>query len=428
MYKIVVTTDLSRLPDAVRTMVVEEFDKWNGLLYECGDKKGKRIVDLIRLPPSATTVEPTVFENCNAVICRPTDLLKLKQGHFDEAAKKINIYTVSVGASQFDEDITKNEQFDVFNTHPKSNARGVASFAVLLANKLLSRVAENLDNVKNKEFRNSTVQTTINEKTWVVLGSGEQVARLLEIAVPYGVKKFYIQNDNMNMNRFRNCFKYLAKNYQTSFHIEEELSENELKKLDGDMRAEAELPKASIKIRNSIGGTVDDKIEFFGLRDWDSETGIAAASEADIVSLHIPYLAEEKAGRPANFEHIDAKFLEKFTNCPILINTARGELLKEQDVLDALDKKGGLSGVAIDVVSDEVEASSNYKHSELWSGYVDENGNHKNRNLIVTPHISGAVDTDIKPMWTRILKQIDDKIEELKEKNKEKTTQQGDAA
>lgn len=72
---------------------------------------------------------------------------------------------------------------------------------------------------------------------------------------------------------------------------------------------------------------------------------------ADIVSLHCPQTAE-------NLHMIDAAALSKMKDGALLLNTARGGLIEEQAVADAL-KSGKLAGYGADVVSKEPIAAEN---------------------------------------------------------------------
>lgn len=89
---------------------------------------------------------------------------------------------------------------------------------------------------------------------------------------------------------------------------------------------------------------------------------------ADVVSLHCP-LTDKNAGM------INAKNLALMKDGAILLNTARGPLLDEQAVADAL-LSGKLRGAAVDVVSREPMSSSN----PLLTA----------PNCIITPHMAWA--------------------------------------
>ena len=60
----------------------------------------------------------------------------------------------------------------------------------------------------------------------------------------------------------------------------------------------------------------------------------------------------------------------------IIINTARGGIINEQDLYEVM-QDGHLSGAAIDVCSKEPLS----RWSKLW----------KTNNLFITPHISGNI-------------------------------------
>ncbi len=91
-------------------------------------------------------------------------------------------------------------------------------------------------------------------------------------------------------------------------------------------------------------------------------------ARSDVISLHCPLT-------PENTGLINAETIGKMKDGVILLNTARGGLLNEQDVTDALCS-GKLRGAAVDVVSQEPILASN---SLLTAP-----------NCIITPHMAWA--------------------------------------
>ena len=93
-----------------------------------------------------------------------------------------------------------------------------------------------------------------------------------------------------------------------------------------------------------------------------------AAMKSDFVSLHCPLTTE-------NEKMVNSEFLVNMKPGAVLINTARGRLVDERALADAL-KSGFLGGAAVDVLSDE-PASENCPLIGL-------------DNCIITPHIAWA--------------------------------------
>ena len=108
-------------------------------------------------------------------------------------------------------------------------------------------------------------------------------------------------------------------------------------------------------------------------------------SQSDIVSLHCP-LSSQNEGM------ICSQTLSKMKNGAILLNTARGGLVREADVKNALET-GKLRGFAADVVSAEPIAADN----PLLTA----------PNCILTPHMAWAPIESRK----RILKSVAESIE-----------------
>jgi len=93
-----------------------------------------------------------------------------------------------------------------------------------------------------------------------------------------------------------------------------------------------------------------------------------AAMKSDIVSLHCPLTK-------ANEKMVNTEFLVNMKPGAILINTARGKLIDERALADAI-KHGFIAGAAVDVLADE-PASENCPLIGL-------------DNCIITPHIAWA--------------------------------------
>jgi glycerate dehydrogenase len=84
---------------------------------------------------------------------------------------------------------------------------------------------------------------------------------------------------------------------------------------------------------------------------WDEKSVDDIFRGADVVTLHCPQT-------PGNAGFVNAALLSKMKPTALLINTARGGLMVEQDLADALEK-GVLAGAGLDVVSAEPVKADN---------------------------------------------------------------------
>ena len=108
---------------------------------------------------------------------------------------------------------------------------------------------------------------------------------------------------------------------------------------------------------------------------------------SDIVSLHLPYTAESK-------NLFNKSTIAKMKPGAILINTARGGIVDDEALIDAI-LKGHLSGAAIDVFENEPPVNSR-KYNNV-------------PNLILTPHIAGIT----KQSEKRVNKLVVEKVLEV---------------
>lgn len=117
-----------------------------------------------------------------------------------------------------------------------------------------------------------------------------------------------------------------------------------------------------------IGRKVGEIAEAFGMEVNIYSRDREAAVKSDFVSLHCPLTAE-------NAKMINADFIKEMKRGAVLINTARGGLVDEQALADAL-KSGYLAAAAVDVVSAEPI------HADNPLLGLD--------NCLITPHIAWA--------------------------------------
>ena len=102
--------------------------------------------------------------------------------------------------------------------------------------------------------------------------------------------------------------------------------------------------------------------------------------ESDIVTLHVN-LSEETRNC------FGRKQFETMKPGAWFVNTARGELVDEAALLDAL-RSGRLAGVALDVLSDERATGMGHHPAVV---YAREHG-----NLLITPHIGGCTEESME--------------------------------
>jgi D-3-phosphoglycerate dehydrogenase len=121
---------------------------------------------------------------------------------------------------------------------------------------------------------------------------------------------------------------------------------------------------------NVITFDVNDNIDFSGVQKASSLENLLKNS--DIVSMHVNY-------KPENENMIGKNEFDLMKENSVFINTARGGLVDEDALLEALKNKK-ISGAAIDVLKNEFDVN---KKNQLID-YMNSND-----NLIIVPHIGG---------------------------------------
>lgn len=109
---------------------------------------------------------------------------------------------------------------------------------------------------------------------------------------------------------------------------------------------------------------------------------------ADVITLHAPLT-------PTTRDLLAMPEFRRMTRKPLIINTARGGLVNEADLVQALDE-GLVSGIGFDVLTSEPPAADNPLMSVA-----------NRSNVILTPHVAWASEQAMQTLWTQVVGSID---------------------
>lgn len=115
-----------------------------------------------------------------------------------------------------------------------------------------------------------------------------------------------------------------------------------------------------------------DKSLLSGMKAAQSKTVQDLLEKSDIVTIHT-FLSKETEGM------INKNSISKMKRGSVLVNVSRGQVVKESDLIDALES-GHISGAALDVFENEP-----LHGSERLLRY-----SRSHDNLLITPHIAGS--------------------------------------
>lgn len=261
------------------------------------------------------TQEQLVKEAADADYLLVSGRLKISQEVLDNATKLKMIQRTGVGTEMLDMEAIKQKRIPVY-VNAGVNARSVAEHTLTLMFACLKRLTIIDKQVRSGVWRKQETGTSCHElygKTVALVGMGaigRQVATYLKC---FGAKVIYTD----------------------IFQLSKEQEE-------------------------SLGLT------FYAFHQ-PSSINNQLINEADIISFHCPLT-------PENDGIFNAEAINKMKDGAIVINTARGKLINESDLFDAL-KKGKLAFAGLDVHQEEPMK----QNDPLYS--LD--------NIILTPHIAG---------------------------------------
>lgn len=152
--------------------------------------------------------------------------------------------------------------------------------------------------------------------------------------------------------------------------------------------------------RGVLGRAVGKIAKAFGMRVLFAERKGAATvrpdytpfdtvlAQSDIISLHCPLTSETR-------NLLDTEAFRKMKRRPLIVNTARGGVASEQDLVAALDE-GLISGIGVDCLTTEPPAKDN-----PLLGLGDR------PDVIVTPHVAWASREAMQACWDQVVEHIE---------------------
>lgn len=141
-----------------------------------------------------------------------------------------------------------------------------------------------------------------------------------------------------------------------------------------------------------VGAKVEKKLKYLGFKtcgydpfkddNYFNENKIERISKFDDFISNIDILVISISYKKDNINFFSHEKLKKLKKGSIIINTARGEVLDENALVDLLESKH-ISAAGLDVLS--IENIENNKLKSRINNYCINNN-----NLLITPHIAGA--------------------------------------
>ncbi len=311
--------------------------------------------------------EESKIADCRGLLCRPTSGGRITKDFLASAPRPFVIGTLSVGVDHIDKELRDDPAIRVINADGGDgdvSARAVAEQTVALANMLLRRTHRAASSVEDGIFSNALFLDgrRLEGTTWVCVGSGRQTKAICPLLWACRVSEIIILNPALNVRKFHDC-------------------------LDSSLPKIVDLDVNSFKLQlNSPGGGT---MRITGMVD-----SVSALKQADILSLHLP-------GREENRGYLNPKTLNNLKRTCMIVNCARGNLVDEGAVVEAL-RNGKIGGYAADVLSSPAETEKDPRFSPLWSACMTK----EPLNIVITPHIGGCTVDCIEALSNSVIPRL----------------------
>lgn len=252
----------------------------------------------------------------------------------------------------------------------------------MLDNKVLSNTSIKVINTASTGLNHINLKDCSNNGIKVIsLKKDFQILKMLPSAseLAFGLMISLLKNINNSMESVKKG------NWDYEPFIGQELASSSI-----GIIGYGRLGKFMCKFCNSFGMKIYIFDPFRKSKRYKNSTLKKIAKKCDVISLHVHVDKNTK-------KMINKNFLKMLKKKPIIINTSRGEIVSEKDIIKSL-KKGIISGYGTDVVEDEF---GNFSKSPILKGLKNK------MNIIVTPHVGGMTWQGQKRAWIWAVKKFD---------------------
>jgi len=290
---------------------------------------------------------------------------RIDDAYLERAGAQLRVVAnYAVGVNNIDLDAAAARGVLVTNT-PGVLTRATAELAVGLTISLLRRIAEGDRFVRRRSAWEFSLEfmlgASLDGKEFLVVGPGRIGRETARLAEAFGARPSFAGRDDdlpELLRRITEGDRFIRRRSEWEFSLEFMLGAS----LDGKellVVGPGRIGRETARLAEAFGARPS-----FAGRDADL-TGLLGS--ADIVSLHVPLTDTTR-------HLIDAPALAAMRPSAVLVNVARGPVVDERALVDAL-RAGGIAGAALDVFEREPEVEEGLLSLE---------------NVVMTPHLGSA--------------------------------------
>lgn len=317
-------------------------------------------------------------EGLMGLVCRPTSGTRIDATVLARVGRPFFIASAGKGTDHLD--VADSSGVTVFKPRGDGNASAVAELTLAKATNLVRRVPLAYAAMQRGEFSNGAVAgaRSLQGSEWTCLGKGAQVKKLARMLPGLGITTLNIWAPTVDLPSLRECFRGAP-----------------WTELDVNVATDA----SEVRITYAVG---DSTLEVRGMRQLD-----AALGSADVASIHLPYSRQSSGAWPKTEGLINRVLLRAVKSDAMLVNVSRGELVEEDDLIEALFN-GSIGGYSTDVLYANAEAQRILRSSKLGNLFWEQiTGKAKKPlNLDITPHIGGSVEDVVTKMTHDVIDQL----------------------